>query len=163
MKPCFEPLLPPGRHLHSLSRFRQVCVDPFPESARRPLIHNAFLSLHNQVRNWGLCGELWCNGSFLTRKPEPDDVDVVLSAYTEQFYALDPSIFWTLHDLNGKKINGGFVHFYTSFRFRQEDPRAVADRSAYWGETWGKDWEGNLKGYSVIRVGDSDVGLRLCS
>lgn len=140
-----------------------MCVDDFPSSARRPLIFAEFHNLYQIFLSSTLCVEFWCNGSFLTEKPEPDDVDIVLSAHVEEFERLPLQRQQYLINLHGRKIGNNLIDFHLCIRFRREDVRAPADRSDYWGRTWGADWDNDLKGYVVIRVGDTDVGLRLCS
>jgi hypothetical protein len=84
-----------------------------------------------------------------------------LSAHVEELETIDNNIRNDLLSRSGQKFKNDLIHFFFCVRFRKEDPRFGADKTAYWGETWGKDWADALKGYAVVRLGDTDVGLRL--
>lgn len=68
---------------------------------------------------------------------------------------------WMLEKLNGAKSYSPFLDTYISVRFEKDDPRSRSDRTDYWANLWGKGWDNWLTGYAVVRLGDSDVGLRL--
>jgi hypothetical protein len=85
-KPEFPPIFPEGFHRVTMDDLRKHCVDGFPDSQRRGMIMDGLERMIAKLLSVGLdeC-ELWVNGSFLTKKPEPDDVDFVIFA---------PSKFW---------------------------------------------------------------------
>ena len=77
-KPDFSPLLSPGFHQFSLSALRQSFVVPFPRSQRRWLLLASFLRFYLELRALGVKGEVWLDGSFVCKKVDPDDVDVLV-------------------------------------------------------------------------------------
>jgi len=84
-KPEFSPLLEIGRHEMSLAELRQLCVSNFPLSTTRPKIMEGLEKVIDELRKNGIEGEVWINGSFLTEKMNPEDVDLVLRI-TAEFY-----------------------------------------------------------------------------
>ena len=77
-KPEFPPLLAPGLHSLTVDGLRALCVDAFPNSRSRAGIMNNLCTVIARLQADGVSGALWVNGSFLTAKINPDDVDVVL-------------------------------------------------------------------------------------
>src|SRR6266404_1591008 len=82
-KPEYAPLLPIGRHALSLTELRALCVDPFPLSASRPRIMAGLEAVVQELNSVGIVGELWVDGSFLTEKVDPEDVDASLRITSE--------------------------------------------------------------------------------
>ncbi len=63
----------------TMDELRKRCVDDFPKSSRRGMIMDGLERMIAKLISIGLddC-DLWIDGSFLTIKEEPDDVDFVL-------------------------------------------------------------------------------------
>lgn len=103
------------------------------------------------------------DGSFLTKNPTPNDIDIVVLVDTDvqyllnedqrqiidllntnhDFYCVDSTVFFNYpreHELFGSSL----------------DPREVVE--GYGLENGGE----HLKGFVVIRVWETDVGLRIC-
>lgn len=83
-------LLPAGLHDTDLQAIEQRCVNTFTKSNARPRIFAGLRLLLQTLREMGLKGEIWLDGSFLTEKPEPSDVDLLFvadSAALAQTYA----------------------------------------------------------------------------
>jgi hypothetical protein len=110
----FPPLLAIGRHLHSVQEMETLCVTAFPKSATRPTImaglHQVIAKLDDDV---GIVGELWADGSFLTKKVDPEDVDLVLrmqSDFADTCNAeQDAVIQWVASDLHASHHCHSFV------------------------------------------------------
>lgn len=77
-KPDYPPLLPPGFSETTTEQLAAVAVQPFPGSIRRPALFDALLVFLELIGQSKLVGELWIDGSFVTSKEEPDDIDVLL-------------------------------------------------------------------------------------
>lgn len=78
MKPDFPSLLPAGKHALSLEGLRELTVSPFNDGGYRA---NMFVRLETWIRQLNdldVHGSIWLDGSFLTQKPEPGDIDCVL-------------------------------------------------------------------------------------
>lgn len=73
----YPPLLPQGFHQLSVDELRELCVTGFPESAIRADIMAGFETVYESALAVGIEGEAWIDGSFLTKKMEPGDIDFV--------------------------------------------------------------------------------------
>ena len=78
VKEEFSALLPAGIHSQSLTDLEKLCLIAFPESGRRPVLFDGLNRFINQLQSMGIVGSLWIDGSFLTSKSDPTDIDVVL-------------------------------------------------------------------------------------
>ena len=83
-KPEFPHLLAPGRHRMSLSELQRRCVKPFAESATRERLFFSFATLLAYLEtNAGAC-EVWVDGSFVTEKPNPEDIDLTIVLHGDE-------------------------------------------------------------------------------
>lgn len=73
----FTPLFAAGFHDLEWSTLIERCVDPFPSSHERPKLCAQLGDFISELRALGLLGKLWIDGSFVTDKMEPGDVDLV--------------------------------------------------------------------------------------
>ena len=165
----WPPLLPPGRHVMSLKCVKARFVDPYPGQLFR--LH-LFQKLEEVVQAYLVAGipcEIMVDGSFLTRKnmntPGSDlDVTVIIDNDVVQSLTQEQR---ALVDLTAE---GGFANDVDSFAFAKL-PRGHPDFGdqhldpAYsWGEQYGLEnsdqW---LKGYVVLKLRETNVGLRICS
>jgi hypothetical protein len=78
LKPEFPSLLPPGLHQFQLGDLHAAFVAPFTQSVRRSMLLAGFTKFIDEVKTLAICGELWFDGSFVTEKQDPDDIDLVL-------------------------------------------------------------------------------------
>jgi hypothetical protein len=81
----FPALLPSGFHTLDVDDRRRLCVDDFPSSATRPIIMANLERLIVQIDKCGITGEIWIDGSFMTEKLNPDDVDIALIISQSEF------------------------------------------------------------------------------
>lgn len=77
-KPDYPPLLAPGLHKLTFQGLCDLAVLPFPGDAQRAVLFQKFRSWESEVRASGINATLWVDGSFLTQKPSPEDVDCVI-------------------------------------------------------------------------------------
>ena len=74
----FLPLLHPGIHTLTQANVEELAVKAYPSSVRRPKLFSGLVTWLDQLRARGVVGRCWLDGSFLTEKPEPNDIDLVL-------------------------------------------------------------------------------------
>lgn len=161
-KNAFSPLLPPGRHVMAVEELRVITVTAFAGSRRRAWLFSELKRLVFYLNQEHVICELWVDGSYLTEKPDPEDIDLSFAAWVQHLESLDPSLQSSLlANLNGGKAYSPALDTYFCARFLREDPRRGADMTAYWCEKWGKGWDDWLKGYAVIKLGETDVGYKL--
>src|SRR4051812_27561577 len=72
------PLLAPGRHYLSLLELYELCVTAFPGNRDCEYKFRKVEEMVQQFLVEKIPCEMWVDGSFLTAKPDPDDVDIVV-------------------------------------------------------------------------------------
>ena len=77
-KPDFPALLGPGMHSLTLADIHVIAVASFPDNALRAGLYDNLIRWAGALSACGVNGTLWLDGSFLTEKPEPSDIDCVL-------------------------------------------------------------------------------------
>src|SRR5213595_360980 len=74
----FPPLLADGLHPMTMRALRKLCVSGMSPSNEREEIMHGFEVLVKKLKAAKIRGEMWTDGSFLTKKTDPDDVDFTL-------------------------------------------------------------------------------------
>ena len=77
MKTDAPPLLQAGLHHITTHALKKVAVDAFPTDVRRHLLFSKFLAWRDDLRKLGFSGKVWLDGSFMTEKVAPDDIDLI--------------------------------------------------------------------------------------
>lgn len=77
LKKEFPPLLPPGFHEIPLEEYDDKFVLPFNSPDRRKFLLDRYREFIEILKSFGVSIELWIDGSFLTEKIDPDDIDIV--------------------------------------------------------------------------------------
>lgn len=77
-KPDFPPLLQPGMHRLNVHDLYALAVLPFAEHPRRQNLHDKLCAWIGALQALSVGGTLWLDGSFLTEKSVPGDIDCVL-------------------------------------------------------------------------------------
>lgn len=62
-----------------LLALRRLAMVRFPDSFTRPAIMTHLEQIVGRINGSGINGEIWVDGSFLTEKLNPEDVDVLLA------------------------------------------------------------------------------------
>jgi hypothetical protein len=144
----YVPLLPPGLHPKSLDEVRNICVDSFVKKERREILFGKFLDFLAFFSQTGLQAELWIDGSFLSEKPEPGDIDLVFLVERSDVKAQPIAIQAILYDIftvgNDMKYR-----FDCDVYFAYKDD---INRIKYWEDWFGKDRTGRQKGIISIQI-----------
>ena len=157
-KPEFPPLLAEGMHPMSLAELENLCVTPFPLSSTRKGIMAGLHTVVSRIAEAGIRCDIWVDGSFLTQKIDPVDVDII---------ALIPAEFYDA----GTDQQRDVIEWLTSgenlprreFRcdthaepiYPESSPMhyMVPDAIQYWRSIYGRSVEsGEPKGIAVIEV-----------
>lgn len=161
----YPPLLPPGRHVMTLTEIEIRFVDAFKGNGRRVHLFQRFEAFFQEYLLAGFCCEMWLDGSFLTEKTDPDDIDATV--------IIEPQVGATL---NGSQLDlvektnkchfGPDVDGFAYILLDRDDPDYhddLVNPARTWHEVYGaehsKEW---LKGFVVLKVRETDVGLRIC-
>lgn len=78
MKVDAPPLLPAGIHHLTSHALKQIAVDAFPADIRRVELFAKFLAWREELRATGISARAWLDGSFMTEKAGPADIDLVI-------------------------------------------------------------------------------------
>lgn len=62
----------------TFAQLEALAVTPFQQSVQRPSLIAKFKAWTDALRSLNVEAPLWIDGSFLTEKPEPDDIDLVM-------------------------------------------------------------------------------------
>jgi len=150
----FPPLLPLGFHPKTVTELRQMCVDGFPLSTTRAGIMAGFESVVDRlVKSW-VVGDLWVDGSFLTEKIDPKDVDVVLrigaGLYNTGLPEQRDAVNWIIANQKATLKRDT----YALMEYPPDDPLYTEGEwwRAYWHVKWGFSRDEDPKGIAVISL-----------
>lgn len=155
------PLLPPGRHPMTLSELRRLTVDNFTADSPRRGIFAKFEDLVKQLEARAFRCEILCNGSFVTNALEPGDIDVVVRIdhdFADQLDDEQAAFFDALNDDLADHVVDSFAEVSYPYGHPSYGQEEGPSWEAHYGLEHGQVW---LKGVAVVKVGETDVGLRL--
>lgn len=141
-----KPLFPAGFHdfsrLDLKESLTELLVEPFTGSRRRELLLDRLIALLKEVDSLCIVTEVWIDGSFVTDKEEPNDIDVLL--WYQDASSISPRELRVYRELKDADLMA-FRYHCDVYVLKDKD----ADRR-YWKEWFGKSREGEPKG--IIRV-----------
>lgn len=159
------PLLAPGRHLMTLEEIEAICVRRFAGQARsrREKLFYGLEELTQELLRVRLPCTLFVDGSFLTEKPDPADVDVLLNIDDDVLKNLIPEQ-RTLIDALNLEHYIAFVDSHAVVTYpRDHRYFGTGLDMGNAGDAYGLEHAGFwLKGIAFMRFGETDVGLRIC-
>lgn len=142
----------------SIEELRQQCVDRFPLSRTRAKIMAGLTEVIERLSQYRVAGELWVDGSFLTEKINPGDVDVVLriqsSVYDDGTSEQREIVGW----IDGNLREHNLCDSYVFYEFPETDPNYLLgeEMRSYWSKWFGHSRSGMSKGIAVIElIGDT--------
>jgi len=85
----YEPLCSNGFCDIKESDLERLFVIPFPASKTRNGLYNGFRDWLRNIRVIPVSLEIWIDGSFVTKKPDPSDIDIVCVYDGDEINALN--------------------------------------------------------------------------
>lgn len=140
---AYPPLLSPGIHDGDLDRLKTLSVDPFNQDPKRSRIYERFTEFCDRLQEFGISFEVWVDGSYLTEKPEPNDVDVVVFAEAQALSRLSEEAFADMRETLDSARHRYDTDAYFAIPSNEE-------RRAYWRGFFGFDREEKPKG--LLRI-----------
>ena len=141
------PLLEPGFYDVPLGNLKEnlteLLVSPFADLQHRKLLLSHLLALFVEVGNVCVFTEAWIDGSFVTDKKEPNDIDVVL--WYNAVSTISPRELRTYRELKDSKL---MMHHYRCDVYLVKNGNDTLRK--YWENWFGKDRTGHPKG--IVRV-----------
>ncbi len=153
----YPPLLPAGLHPRTWAELQTLCVDGFPLSQSRTAIFTGLRGIIDALCTEGVVGELWVDGSFLSSKIDPGDVDFVLSIAPDVYMLGTPTRQALIHRLattdpaERAAIKQAFGCDPYVF-FDAPVPVGAWNARAYWLKQFGYDRSNNVKGIAVLSL-----------
>lgn len=145
----------------SLLRLRELAVTPFPMNSTRHGVFAEFEALIMNLESRKFRCEILCNGSFVTNAADPADIDVVVRI-DHDFAAVlsaDNQVFFdSLNDDFADHVVDTFAEVTYPIGHPSFGLEEGVSWEAHYGLEHGAVW---LKGIAVLKVGETDVGLRL--
>lgn len=74
----FDPLYPAGFHDINFDSLDEIFVTPFEDSDRRKYLTDRFRAYFEKFSELEINAEIWLDGSYSTKKPEPGDMDILI-------------------------------------------------------------------------------------
>jgi hypothetical protein len=138
----------------TLPELRARCVAEFPRSTSRGIIMASLEAVIRRLVDTKVEGELWIDGSFLTEKIDPGDVDLLLRIKAEFFDNATPEQEQTLEWLE-KGLKNSFR--CDSYIWREYPPghalyHVSEDDRIYWTDWFGRSRSGHPKGIAVLAI-----------
>lgn len=149
----FPPLLPPGRHGMRVDVLEQICVTGFPLSTRRPEIMKSLMEMLHELTKQEIQAEVWVDGSFLTQKMEPKDVDVLVTFGAQLLTSGSPGQLALIKRIEEQDFKTPLpCDSYILPIFPQADSNFGVSESmwGYWIKQFCFDRNSELKGLAVI-------------
>lgn len=151
-----EPILGPGRHYYTVEKF----IEDFSFTQKRREITNKFLTLINELENLEINIEIWINGSFVTKKDEPTDLDIVIVASPDQIDGLQEEqkeYFNNFPDFS-EEYYLEFLDVFFFIKYPESDAKySKSDTLEDWAFQWSRFHNSNfLKGFVIVPIGENN-------
>lgn len=148
IKVDFPPLLGRGIHELTLADLHSLTVHGFPGSKRRPALFECLKIYLELLRELGLIADVWIDGSFMCKKHEPEDIDMVV--------LFDPACVRDMTDATWNTVNNLLTTEYAKARFNL-DVHAISkedeDGRDFWVQKFGTQRdEITPKGLALLRL-----------
>jgi hypothetical protein len=153
----------------TMTGLKALAVDPFtgPSAERRTHLLEALGRLVVRLMGTGIPCNLYVDGSFLTKKPHPDDIDVMACVDDCVVQAMDDEKYAVFLSLNAVEqvVPGVDSKAFTTYPVGHEHHGnlllgcgSIAP-GAHYGLENGEEY---LKGFALLRLLETDVGHRIC-
>ena len=145
----WPPILGRGLHEIAVGDLERLFVEPFPGQERRAELCNGLKRFLSTLALLPLSCQCWIGGSFITKKPAPADVDVVLFFNRNDVdELLDDASYAALKALCDRA--SALARYSCDVYY---DPNDEPERQDYWREKFGVASDGTTeKGIVLIKI-----------
>ncbi len=153
----FPPLWPQGFHQLSLTDIESACVAPFELSQTRKHLMAALQLVVEQLNDKGISGVIWLDGSFVTKKISPSDIDFILVAESRVYDEATEEQRDVLDGLtDGEMWKPPLLCDTNAAYIDPPDQQGTSNVLEYWTNRFGFSLVNRTqKGIVVIRLGES--------
>ena len=138
----------------SIAGVRDLCVGPFPLSKNRAQIMAGFERLLAKLAKEGIKAEIWIDGSFISKKLNPSDIDILVCADAETYDA-NSSVRHVLDWLGKEDLKPKyFCDSYLQLDYPEgHKNRELSERTKLsWRRWFHTDRSGNSRGLAAILI-----------
>lgn len=137
-----------------LDQVRELCVANFPLSTSRDRIMMGLERLIGELGSRGVNTDVWIDGSFVTEKINPEDVDLVLCTDGRVYDEGTDEQRTILHTVNANLKGALGCDSYLFLEYPQGHPLYEEGQRLreYWLRQFGRSRGGEPKGIAVVEV-----------
>ncbi|MEV1295757.1 hypothetical protein [Pseudonocardia sp. NPDC049635] len=151
-----DGLLPPGRHQVTAEDVKRHFVDGFPEASPRRRLYARWLRHREALVSVIRVHSQWIDGSYVTSKVEPGDIDVVSLLDAPEFEALAPGLQHMVASLVGGKKTREHWMLDSYAVLIYPDGHALRSETDKGLAYWDKQWQG-VRDNSQLKKGYLEV------
>jgi len=148
----FPPLLPAGFHEMPLPALRHLCVDGFPLSTVRAGLMGGIEAIRGSLSTALVPASVWIDGSFMTQKIDPADVDLAVRLSFAALPSPGPEQQALFARIAGKQFAGCDSYIFIEYPEGHPEHAAGDMMRAYWQRQFGFSRGDEFKGVAVIRT-----------
>lgn len=151
MKIEYPSILPSGFTIMRLNEFENWVESSFGGSEYKQSLLNNFKEVIRKIQSFGFSFEIWIGGSYLTEKPEPEDIDmlIVISRRLVNKLSQDKQdeFYNKYFSIEGKS---NIKHLYKcdiNFMYKEDEKRRI-----FWLEFYGHSREKKPRGIVLLKA-----------
>lgn len=149
-KQDYPPLLQPGKHVLTLEQLQALAVTAFSANPGRIELFSRFAAWLEKVRGHGVGAILWIDGSFLTEKDSPGDIDCVMWNPMESAPLTGSQKLELSRLVNRTAVK---ILYGLDFYLERTSPDQAFHREAYWMGVFGFQHDRKTaKGFVELKV-----------
>jgi hypothetical protein len=139
-------------HEMLLPEVSQRCVDAFPLSTTRGNLMSGVEAVCNSLSTALIPSEVWINGSFLTQKIDPADVDLAVRVLHARLPNPGPEQLALLSRIGNKQFPGCDSYVFVEYPLGHSLHATGDMMRAYWQRQFDFSRTDNFKGIAVVRT-----------
>lgn len=148
----YEPVLNAGRHEMTAEEFEAKFVVGLGGTARRSIWNKVRTDVIEEIRKHNIACELWIDGSFITRCPDPNDIDGSIMVLCANVDVADDDAVEFLYKFDDMNHSADpCLDIFLCQIYPEGHPMWSDQDPISWSEQWSRernsDW---LKGFVVI-------------
>lgn len=146
-----EGLIKPGIHECSVNDLYEIFVNNFKTSQRREIIFKSLMNFLKQLISHYNLQEVWIDGSYVTNKINPNDVDIVLFFEVNDYVKVSQQWDHIRNVINIDSYCEAIVNKDSESKLSQMDFNFINNRRNYWRGQFGFDRTDKPKGIIVLK------------
>lgn len=132
-----------------------MCVTEFLDSKTRDSIMQGLETVVHSLLEARICGDLWVDGSFLTAKIDPNDVDLLLHIKPDFYGTATDEQKQVLRWFGEEDLKSDYLcDSYVMYEYPQGDPQEAENEweRSYWIKQYGWSRGLDMKGIVLVSI-----------